>query len=107
MCGIAGYINGDTKSDERSISSMIEAVHHRGPDNKSIFTHDRTALGHARLSIIDLDEKSNQPFFSDDLNLILVFNGEIYNYLEIKSELEHRGILFKTKSDMIRLNAFS
>ena len=64
---------------------MNEVSGHRGPDYSDIYTDDDVVLGHNRLSIIDLDPKANQPFISNDNNIVLVFNGEIYNYQKFKS----------------------
>jgi len=99
MCGIVGYVNFSGSFNNEVITNMTKSLFHRGPNSIDVFHHNNVAFGHARLAIIDLDEKSNQPFFSDDGNLIIVFNGEIYNFLEIKKELELSGIRFNTKSD--------
>ncbi|MFZ4671094.1 MAG: asparagine synthase (glutamine-hydrolyzing) [Flavobacterium sp.] len=105
MCGIAGIIG--PKANKLTILKMLEAQKHRGPD----FTADweiegKIALGHNRLSIIDLSSNANQPFTSECKNFILVFNGEIYNYIELKNELQTK-YLFKTQSDTeVLLNAY-
>ncbi len=105
MCGIAGIIG--PKANKLTILKMLEAQKHRGPD----FTADweiegKIALGHNRLSIIDLSSNANQPFISECRNFILVFNGEIYNYIELKKELQTK-YLFKTQSDTeVLLNAY-
>ena len=72
---------------------------HRGPDAEGQWADDYVALGHRRLSIIDLDAKSNQPMLSHDKRYVLTFNGEIYNYLEIREELIKKGAVFRTNSD--------
>ena len=77
---------------------MNDLTLHRGPDFSAIYKDDKVCLGHNRLSIIDLDDKSNQPFTSNDKNVILSYNGEIYNFLELKEELS-KNYKFKTKSD--------
>ena len=101
MCGIAGYIN---KSKEilacnEKIKSMTDAIKHRGPDAEGQWVCENIALGHRRLAIIDLDAKSNQPMVSHDGRFVITFNGEIYNYLELKEELKSKGVIFKTNSD--------
>lgn len=97
MCGIAGFIGAGT---EATLREMITSISHRGPDYQGVFLKDNVGLAHARLSIIDLDSRSNQPFFSADGNFSIVFNGEIYNYLQIKIELEKTGrYTFHTTSD--------
>ncbi|MBI5401616.1 asparagine synthase (glutamine-hydrolyzing) [Candidatus Wolfebacteria bacterium] len=92
MCGI----NGFNFADEKLIASMNEAVRHRGPDASGVFVYDKISLGHRRLSILDLSASANQPMFGEDGNLAIVFNGEIYNFLDLKKEL---GGKFKTTSD--------
>jgi asparagine synthase (glutamine-hydrolysing) len=86
MCGIAGIL-GTNSNNVSSIKQMLEAQKHRGPDAMSIWNDDKVVLGHNRLSIIDLSENANQPMVSNCGNYVIVFNGEIYNYLEIKKEL--------------------
>jgi asparagine synthase (glutamine-hydrolysing) len=95
MCGIAGIIGVD--ADEKCLDIMLQKQHHRGPDYKGIWSDDIAVLGHNRLSILDLTSNSNQPFKSNCGNYILVFNGEIYNYLELKEELLFYD--FKSTSD--------
>lgn len=92
MCGIAGIVGVE---NEKIIAQMMQVQKHRGPDNTSIWKEDLVQLGHNRLSIIDLSKEANQPFLLDDY--VLVFNGEIYNYLELKKELKEFN--FKTNSD--------
>jgi asparagine synthase (glutamine-hydrolysing) len=105
MCGIAGIIG--PKANQPNLLNMLEAQKHRGPD----FTADwvienQVALGHNRLSIIDLSEGANQPFFSDCGHYVMVFNGEIYNYLELRKTLQSK-YTFKTQSDTeVLLNAY-
>jgi len=97
MCGIAGILgsNPDNKSD---LAKMLSAQKHRGPDAMQIWSDEKIFLGHNRLSIIDLSDHSNQPMVSNCGGYTIVFNGEIYNYLEIKQQLESVYI-FKTLSD--------
>lgn len=98
MCGLSGYIS---VSGDKNLEQSLEAIAHRGPDASGIWrTHCDAAylgLGHARLSILDLTENANQPFIKK--NYTLVFNGEIYNYQEIRHELQQLGVHFKTQSD--------
>lgn len=101
MCGIAGYINKSDKyrPDRKLVKKMTDQLVHRGPDAEGQWVDEFVALGHRRLSIIDLDAKSNQPMFSHDRKYVIIFNGEIYNYIELKSELAEKGGIFKTNSD--------
>ena len=100
MCGIAGYI-GDQKIESSVISKTLTLMKNRGPDYKNFYQTEinkaQFLLLHSRLSIIDLESRSNQPFFKDDL--VIVFNGEIYNYLELKKKLINLGCNFFTNSD--------
>jgi asparagine synthase (glutamine-hydrolysing) len=107
MCGIAGLIDlSRTEAENIGIlQSMLEVQHHRGPDSTDIWTDKHIFLGHNRLSIIDLSEASNQPMHYK--NFSIVFNGEIYNYLELKKELTAKGHIFQTSGDTeIILHAF-
>jgi asparagine synthase (glutamine-hydrolysing) len=108
MCRIAGLIcrgpNGQS-----IITTLTQAQAHGGPDGQGIFADQASGvyLGHRRLSIIDLSEGGSQPMFSEDGNLVLVFNGEIYNYLELKSQLVGMGYRFRSQSDTeVILQAF-
>lgn len=85
MCGIAGFI-GESKNAKKLLKQMTDRIAHRGPDAEGFFVEDNVALGQRRLSIIDI-EGGRQPMISNDENLVVVFNGEIYNYQELKSEL--------------------
>lgn len=100
MCGIAGYI-GDQKIDSSVVTKTLTLMKNRGPDYKNFYQTEinkaQFLLLHSRLSIIDLESRSNQPFFKDDL--VIVFNGEIYNYLELKKKLINLGCNFFTNSD--------
>jgi asparagine synthase (glutamine-hydrolysing) len=97
MCGIAGIVGHE--ANKEAISLLLSAQKHRGPDFMNFFcNHKKIALGHNRLSIIDLSNNANQPFTSECGNYVLVFNGEIYNYIELKKELQSK-YTFKTKSD--------
>ena len=102
MCGILGiYSLTDAHSiDEEKFASSLDKMGHRGPDNRrTVRFSESVLLGHLRLSIIDLKDLSNQPFVDTSEKYSLVFNGEIYNYLEIKAELIALGCEFRTSSD--------
>ena len=101
MCGIIGICGKINKQDLTWLESACNKLRHRGPDAKGkwIGPKHNIALGHQRLSIIDTSNFSDQPFVSDDGKLILVFNGEIYNYIEIREKLKDLGVKFKTNGD--------
>ena len=101
MCGIAGIISlNNSKIDPIVIENVKRSLEHRGPDHSSHnFINDSICLIHTRLSIIDLNDRSNQPFKSDDKRYTIVFNGEIYNYKELRKELETKGYTFITNGD--------
>ncbi len=100
MCGIAGYI-GENPPDQSSIKITSDILSHRGPDGEGFYTHsiknNRIVMVHRRLAILDLDSRSNQPFVFR--GTVLIFNGEIYNYIEIRDELKKLGHTFKTSGD--------
>lgn len=105
MCGINGFITIKKSNEEQlrsDINRMNDLIIHRGPDDDGIFTHINAngaiAMGMRRLSIIDLSS-GKQPIYSKEGKLVIVFNGEIYNYKTLRSELENNGVIFKTKSD--------
>jgi asparagine synthase (glutamine-hydrolysing) len=100
MCGIAGIMALDSgRPPERiEVEAMIDRLHHRGPDEKGIFNGEGVALAHARLSIIDLTS-GQQPIHSEERDVWVVFNGEIFNYLELRRTLEEQGHCFYTRSD--------
>ena len=101
MCGIAGFIDFRGDSNEQVIQAMVASLNHRGPDDYGTIVLDlsdaKIGLGHARLSIIDLSEGGHQSMLRD--NLSIVYNGEIYNYKEIRFELLNRGYSFSSDSD--------
>ena len=109
MCGIAGvYYKTDPNPDpEKTVLNLLKPINYRGPDNTGIVTSNKICLGHLRLSIIDLSAEANQPMFSFSKNgLIIVFNGEIYNYIELRSRLFPKYD-FRTSSDTeVILNAY-
>jgi len=100
MCGICGEIRFDQKEIEKnSIDIMMQNISRRGPDNKGVFLDKNIFLGHHRLSIIDVSNKSNQPFYDSKLKLTIVFNGVIYNYKKLKSILIQKGYTFSSDGD--------
>ncbi len=99
MCGICGQVSFDGKPvDHAGIARMIRLMRHRGPDDVGSHVLGNVGLGHARLSIIDL-ASGHQPMSNEDRNLWICFNGEIYNYPELREGLLHRGHRFSTNSD--------
>ncbi len=97
MCGIAGFVS-DNKNKEKTLKKMLKRIEHRGPDSEGMYIDGEVALGHRRLSIIDLNT-GDQPIFNEDGTIAIVFNGEIYNYQELKEELIKEGHQFKTNTD--------
>jgi asparagine synthase (glutamine-hydrolysing) len=98
MCGITGKVSSAEPVDRRLLERMCAAIVHRGPDSRGIFIGDEVGLGVQRLRVIDL-ETGDQPVFNEDRSIAVILNGEIYNYEELRSELENRGHMFSTKSD--------
>ena len=98
MCGIAGIFERDTDNTQL-MSEMLATIEHRGPDDQSIYTYQDFTLGHRRLSIIDVSTCGNQPIFNEDKSICVIFNGEIYNYEEIREELKSKGHVFYTATD--------
>jgi len=102
MCGLAGLFNARADAsiefDRALLRRMTDAIEHRGPDESGAHLEPRVALGHRRLSIIDL-ATGQQPLFNEDGSVVVVFNGEIYNFLELHAELEAAGHRFRTRSD--------
>ncbi len=100
MCGIAGFINKDGRdADEADIIQMTDLVAHRGPDGAGHVCYGSVAFGHRRLAILDLTNGGSQPMRRDALGLTITFNGEIYNYIELREELKTLGWQFFTASD--------
>ena len=103
MCGFLGFIGSPNKGFEKRWDQAQSFQYHRGPDNQSekikIINQHKLFLGFQRLSIIDLDSSANQPMISEKDESIIVFNGEIYNYIELKQELISKGCSFNTNSD--------
>jgi len=101
MCGIAGQINFNKPVDEENIVAMTEAIRHRGPDGDGVYLNqEKTAgLGHRRLSFLDLSEAGKQPMTNEDGSLWITYNGEIYNYIELRAILEGCGHQFHSHTD--------
>lgn len=97
MCGFVGFIN-NIDNAEHVIEEMTQKIIHRGPDSKGRYIDENIALGFRRLSIIDLND-GDQPMFNEDKSIVIVFNGEIYNYIELREELIDSGHVFASKSD--------
>jgi asparagine synthase (glutamine-hydrolysing) len=95
MCGIAGYVGARASG---RLESMVRGMVHRGPDDDGFFEDDRVHLGMRRLSIVDL-AKGQQPKTSPDGDVVVLFNGEIYNHVELRAELEEGGAKFESHSD--------
>ncbi|MFN4853887.1 MAG: asparagine synthase (glutamine-hydrolyzing) [Bacteroidota bacterium] len=108
MCGINGIINfNQAKVNESDLFKMMNLIKHRGPDDQGTFVNNNIGFGFVRLSIIDLSPSGHQPFKSADERYTMVFNGEIFNYIELRTELEGKGVIFKTKTDTeVLLNAY-
>src|SRR6187401_1002219 len=98
MCGIAGIVNFKERTpQEKAIRMMTNRIAHRGPDAEGVYVDDFVALGHRRLSIIDVSEASNQPLWDHSHRYAIVFNGEVYNYQELRNKLPNYP--YKTQSD--------
>lgn len=100
MCGIVGFVtnNYSLETKKKQINKMMDRIIHRGPDSSGEYIDDKVALGFRRLSIIDL-KSGDQPIFNEDRTKAIIFNGEIYNFQELRSELEAKGHIFSTKAD--------
>ena len=100
MCGITGFINlNDKPADVSILKSMTDSISHRGPDGEGHWVYDNIAIGHRRLSIIDLSDAGSQPMISSDGRYILSYNGEIYNFKDIRQELERLNYSFRSDTD--------
>ena len=99
MCGIAGFIDHSLSEENKKALNhkMLGAIIHRGPENSSVWCEGIVSLGQNRLKIIDLSDEANQPF--DYMDLVIIFNGEMYNYIEVREELLKLGYKFRTKGD--------
>ena len=101
MCGIAGklYLDGQRPAERDLIGRMLEVIVHRGPDGQGQYVSGPVGLGHRRLSIIDLSDYGTQPMCNEDATVWITFNGEIYNYLELRKRLIQRGHVFRSATD--------
>ncbi len=100
MCGIAGWWNRDgEKADANTLEKMLDKIVHRGPDDRGMWMNESTALGHQRLSILDLSSRGHQPFITSDGQSVITYNGEVYNYLELRAQLEEQGVEFRSTTD--------
>lgn len=102
MCGICGFIKYDERvveGEKEALKKMTNTLKHRGPDAQNVLTFDNVALGFTRLSIIGLDN-GMQPLFNEDESVVLVCNGEIFNYIELREQLKKRGHVFRTSTDV-------
>ena len=100
MCGIVGILNADKRKVSRSIlKKMTNAIVHRGPDGEGYYVDDYIGFGHRRLSILDLSNAGNQPMQSQNRRFVLSYNGEVYNYKELRYELQKLGYRFQSKTD--------
>lgn len=98
MCGFVGFSNHINNADE-VLGLMMDRIKHRGPDSEGKYIDENVAMGFRRLSLIDLSENGGQPIYNEDKTLVLTFNGEIYNFKELRAELEQAGHSFYTKTD--------
>ena len=98
MCGFAGFV-GSVDDREQVLVNMMNTIIHRGPDSEGKYVDEDAALGFRRLSIIDLSSVGDQPLYNEDKSMVLVFNGEIYNYQELKKELQDVGHTFVSNTD--------
>lgn len=99
MCGFVGYTHIEIKDEGQIIRKMTDAISHRGPDSHGTFSDGNISLGFRRLSIIDLTEEGKQPMFNENEDIVLVFNGEVYNYQAIREELVAKGHIFHSHTD--------
>ncbi len=98
MCGIAGIVGPGAELMGARLQSMMDSINHRGPDDSGVFIQNQLAIGHKRLSILDQSKAGHNPFFSNDKKYVVVYNGEVYNYLELRKQLQSK-YLFKTETD--------
>lgn len=98
MCGFVGFI-GQVEDREQVLERMMDTIVHRGPDSSGKYVDEETALGFRRLSIIDLSEVGDQPLYNEDRTLVLTFNGEIYNYQQLREQLLEAGHVFTSNTD--------
>ncbi len=99
MCGIVGFKGPREADTDRVLGDMLACIAYRGPDDRGLWSTDDVALGHVRLSVIDLSERGHQPFLTSDGNGVLTYNGEVYNFRDLRAELERDGIVFRSDTD--------
>jgi asparagine synthase (glutamine-hydrolysing) len=100
MCGIAGILNTDGSPVQAElVKRMAHAIAHRGPDDEGLYLDQCIGLGHRRLSIIDLSPAGAQPMCNEDGTIWITYNGEIYNFMDIRRELEQKGHQFRSATD--------
>ncbi len=101
MCGICGklYHSRDRTVDGELLRSMASVINHRGPDDEGIYVKGNVGLAHKRLSILDLSPAGHQPMSNEDGSIWIVFNGEIYNFLDLREDLQKRGHTFMSRTD--------
>ena len=98
MCGISGFTGKVSGDKEKILVKMMDKIAHRGPDQAGTFVDEDAALGFRRLSIIDLDHGS-QPMYNENRDVVIVFNGEIFNHKELRAELIEKGHVFSNNAD--------
>ncbi len=100
MCGLVGYIDThQNQRDDQLIERMMGTISYRGPDHQGVYREGPLSFGHCRLSILDLSPAGHQPMISPSKEVVLIYNGEVYNFRELRKELETAGIVFRSKSD--------
>ncbi len=99
MCGITGILDWNGPARQSDVAKMVSKLGHRGPDAKGVWSQGPVALGHTRLSIVDLDPRAHQPFLDASKRFAIVFNGEIYNHEDLRRNLRSQGSIFRTQSD--------
>lgn len=99
MCGLAGYVRRGGDADPALVEKMLARLGHRGPDGRGLWARREVALGHTRLSILDLSERGHQPMLTPDATGVLAYNGEVYNFRELRAELEAAGDTFHSSGD--------
>ncbi len=101
MCGIFGiiYFDGETEPCEKRLRRSAELIHHRGPDGCGVYAEPGIGFAHTRLSLVDLQDRSDQPLWDSQGRYCLVYNGEIYNFQELRKDLQEQGVVFRTTSD--------
>ena len=99
MCGIVGFTGGLAEDVHATLEQMLAPIMNRGPDDHGIWHQHGVGLGHARLSVIDLSIRGHQPFITNDGLGVLAFNGEVYNFRELRQSLQQEGVLFSSDTD--------